>query len=1064
MVFTYGGDLWKCGLDGGMAVRLTTYPNAESMPRISPDGKQIAFLGSYDGPLALYTMSIDGGQPKRLTYGPAPAAIVGWTADGKIGYASTDQMNFAPILFMVDSKGGQPVKTSLEEISVGSFSPDGKSVAFNRNNSFTFNWRRYRGGTQGRIGIFNFETKDYSELPTGREQNYFPMWVGDNIYYVSDKVEGTHNLFQYNLKSKKADQLTKFADADIRIPSTDGKTIVFERDGILYRYDIASKAVKAILPRVETDSILIRSSLRKLGNNVSNMALSPSGKRLVVEARGELFSVPARTGETRNMTNSPTDRERLPMWSPDGQSVAYISDATGEYEIYTMPQRGGKAEQLTSGGRFNVQSMRYSPDSKKISFSSKKNELWVLDVATKRATKVFSDLYGNATTYDWAPDGSWIAYVNIGENLQGSIYLYNVRTGKATQVTEGYYSDGSVSFDMNGKYLYFTSARTFNPTPGAFEFALNFTNASRVYAMTLTSDLGNPLARESDEEPETKPKAKSEGGASMSFSMTAGEEEATFQTAPPATPATPAPAAPADEKKSEEKPKELKIDLEGLSDRVFALPWPAGNYVAVVGLNNGVATFNNGQMLMFDFNSRQPATVLEGFTDLSLNQNRTQIAYALGPQIFLGRVAAGNQPGQGRVNTDAVEAMIDPRTEWRQIFNDSWRHYRDTYYDPNMVGVDWNAKRKQYEAYLPYVSNRADLNYVLGMMIGELATGHSYVGGGDSGTLTRPQIPYGLLGADFETVDGKIKIAKIYRGDSYDSGMRGPLTEPGLNVKAGDFLLEIDGQAVNGNMGPHELLQGKAGRTVVLTVNSKPSMDGSRKITVRTVANDGELRYQDWVEANRKLVDKLSGGRIGYLHVPNTSQEGMIGFIKGYYSQSDKEAILIDERYNGGGMIPTYFFEKIMRSYQAFGRQRNSGDVGFPVQTLDGPYAMLINEYAGSGGDMFPWLFKRNKIGPLIGTRTWGGLVGITSPAPLVDGGFIYAPEFGIYDQTTGKWIAENTGVDPDIKVDLTPRDRALGQDPQIAKGVEYLLKEIAKRGKPVRKRPDFPNTTKVSN
>ena len=1057
VVFAYAGDLWKCTLDGGTATRLTTFSGSEGMPRISPDGKTIAFVGSYDGAPEVYTMPIDGGEPKRITFTADPDLVLGWTPDGKIMVANGDQNTpFSDRLWLYSPNGGLPTGTPIREIANGSMSPDGSIVAYNRNASFGFNWRRYRGGTQGVVSFYNIKTNEYSEIPHGRENNWFPLWVGDQVIFASDKNAGTVNLYSYSVGNKRVTQLTNFDDADVRMPSTDGKTVVFERDGGLYAMNIASKAISRIKPRIVSDLNHVRPQMRRLAQFTNNMTVSPSGKRVAVEARGEIFSVPAKNGETRNLTNTPSARERNPVWSPDGQSILVMSDATGEYELYLIPQRGGKMEQLTRGGQYKIVDYRYSPDGKKISISTLDNRLLIMDVESKKVTQVVQEPLGPVTEYDWAPDGSYLVYAKALPNLQSAVALYRVRDGKTTQITEGFYSDSQVAFDLNGKYLYIVSQRSFNPQPGAFEYSLNFANAQRVYAIPLTKDLANPLTPASDEEPETK-----KAGASTEAQFAAlDDEEPLAQAAPPATAA---PAAQPEEAKKEEpkkeEPKELKIDFDGLSERMFALPWPDGNYFELIGVNNGVMTFVDGALVRFDFDSKQSVPIIGGVSYITLNSKKNLLGYFAGPGAAgVIPVGPGGQPTQGRISLDAVEAVIDPRTEWKQIFNEAWRYMRDRFYDPNFGGVDWNAKKKQYEAMLPYVQHRNDLNYVLGQMIGELGTGHAYVGGGEI-LGARPPVPIGLLGADYEVKNGRVAFQRIYRGDLSGGAQRGPLSGPGLNIKEGEYLLQIDGRDVGADLHPNEALMGKVGRTVRLTVNSTPSLTGAREVLVRPVGADNDIRYYDWVESNRRKVEKLSNGRIGYLHVPDTSEPGMIGFIRGYYSQSDKEAMIIDERFNGGGMIPTYFFDKINRTYSAFFRQRNGIDIGFPVQTFDGPYAMLINEYAGSGGDMFPWLFRKHKAGPLIGTRTWGGLVGITGSAPLVDGGFFTAPEFGIYDHKTGEWIAENTGVDPDIEIDNRPDLLNQGRDPQLEKAIEVLLKDLEKR-KPVRKRPDFPKLT----
>jgi tricorn protease len=1076
VVFSYAGDLWSTTLSGAPAQRLTTFPGPEGMPRLSPDGQTIAFIGAYDGNGDVYTMATSGGTPKRLTYMAAGGTVLGWTPDGKyVTFASSEGTWSGAVFNRVSVDGGVPKPSFVNEISNGTLSPDGSTLAYNRGNSHTFNWRGYRGGTQGVISTFNLNTNKYAEIPTkGRANDYWPMYVGGSIYFISDRDKFTVNLFRYDVASKKTTQLTSFDDADIKNPNTDGKTIVFERDGGLYAFDIASSKVTVINPRVVHDGTNVRPQMRKLAGNIGSISLSPSGKRVMIDARGEIFSVPARNGDTRNLSNSPAARERMVQWSPDGNDVLYMSDATGEPELYIRPQRGGAAKQITSGGTIKFQSFQYSPDGKKISIQTRDGSLHVLDIATKKLVKVFTDWTGGTGSYDWSADSSYIAYISTERNLFGSTYLYRVRDGKTTRVTSGKFGDSSVAFDLSGKYLYVTSMRTVNMMPGQFEFTLNVAPGDRVYAIPLTKDITNPLTPASDEEP-GKGAAPAGGPPSGAPSMDGDDEEASIAaretfgmepaTAEPAkAPAGAKPAETPAEKPKEakkEEPKELKIDFDGLESRMFALPWGPGSYFGLVGLNGGVATFANGELVAFNFATKQPITILAaGAQQLSFNASRTMLAYQAGPVVGILPMAPGGQIGAGRVNLDAVEAVLDPRVEWKQIFEESWRYFRDNFYDPNMVGVDWNKVRKQYEAYLPQLSSRADLNYVLGLMIGEVGTGHAYVGGGDMGPFSRvTPVPVGTLGADYEFANGYVRFKNILRGEGLDSATRGPLTEPGLNVKEGDYLLEINGTKVTETMHPNELLMGKVGRVVTVKVNSKPSDTGARTINVRVIFGGQEdaLRYEDWVASRSTLVDRLSNGRIGYMHIPDTSEPGMIGFIKGYYRNSDREGMIVDERFNGGGMIPTYFFEKLGRPAAASMRQRNGQDISFPTGNFEGRAVMLINEYAGSGGDMLPWLFRENKIGPLFGKRTWGGLVGIAGSAPLVDGGFLSSPSFGIYDHRTGKWIAENTGVDPDVVVDTTPEDHANQRDPQLERAVQHILDQLKKNPKPAPKRPDFP-------
>lgn len=1031
VVFTYASDLWAAKLDGGIARRLTSHLGPEQFARFSPDGKSIAFTAAYDGNADVYVMPAEGGEPKRLTYTPENDRVLGWTPDGKnvmFGSTSGAWGGFSPRLWLVPANGGVPRETPIKEIDAGSFSPDGGTVVYSRTNSHAFNWRRYRGGTQGRIGFFDLAKLSYWEIPAGRENSWHPMWVGGDVYFVSDKNQGTVNLYRYDTGSKRVEQLTKFADSDIKWPSTDGKTVVFERDGYLFAYDIASTKVSQVQPRILGDKVMARAQMRPLGDQIVNVSVSPSGARVAVEARGNLFSLPAKNGDVREVAENSASRQRFPAWSPDGKSLAFASDRTGEMEAYVTPQRGGDITKLTTGGK--VRSLTWAPDSKSLLITNADRELVIVDVASKASKVMAKARFGGFSGADWSPCSGWVAYADGANNLNGAMFLYEVATGKTTKITDGFYNDLNPTFDLNGKYLYFLSQRTFNPAGDPFEFNMQMGPATRLYVMTLTKDLANPLRAPEDEEPDAPAAAPAGGGAKP------GGDAAT---------------------KPEEK-KVTKIDLDGIAARVVPLPMPADNFQFALGASNGVFYALNGKLMKFDLGARENQELTAepmAIGAWSFNPNRTKAAYYAGGVLGIVDVRPGIRAGQGRVNTAEVAAAIDPRQEWRQIFWEAWRHMRDEFYDPAFTGVDWNAMGKKYEAYLPHVAHRNDLNYVLGLMIGELGTGHAYVGGGDVGGSVRP-VPIGSLAVDYAASGGGLKIARIYRGREFDEGERGPLAEPGLNVKEGDFLVAIDGKPVDAGTNPSQFLVGKAGRPVVLEINDKPSRDGARKITVTPLAGDGGVRYVQWVEDNRKKVEELSGGKIGYMHVPDTSMEGVVGFMRGYYSNSDKQALLVDERYNGGGMIPTFFVERLARRTNTGFRARHGEDIYFPPQTVEGPMAMLINEFAGSGGDLFPWMFRHAKLGPLIGNRTWGGLVGIQGSAPLVDGGFFTAPAFGLYDYEKGEWIAENKGVDPDIPVDLRPDLLAQGRDPQLERAVEHLMKELQKP-RPPRKRPDFP-------
>jgi len=1020
VVFTYAGDLWLAKTTGGYARRLTTHPGLESNSRISPDGKWIAFTGSYEGNPDAYVMPIEGGEPRRLTFEPNNDNVIGWTRDNKVMVASTtgNFLQNQQRLWLLNPAGGPAEATKVLEVTQGSFMPDGKTLVYNRMGSYNFNWRRYRGGTQGRISFFDLSSNKYWELPSAREQSYFPMAVGDAVYYISDKKLGTLNLYRYDTASKKETQLTQFNDADIKWPSTDGKTIIYERDGYLWTYDLASGKIDKLNPELRSDFVTARPYLRKLAPEIRALALSPSGNRIAVEARGELFSIPARNGETRNFSGTTASRERFPAWSPDGKTIAYVSDESGSNEVYTQPQLGGAPTKLTSAS-IVPSGIDWSPDGKFLAITTETSELYILDVASKKLTQVYKSRFGGGSSYDVSPDSKWIAYVDQAKNGFGQIYLYDIATGKATQVTDGYYDDSSVAFDMNGKYLYFVSRRTFQPSYGDYEFSLKIGDAQRIYAMPLTKDLPNPYIAKGDEEP-------------------AGE--------------APKPPAAGD--------KSVRVDFDGLAERAIVLPLPNSNYPGLIGLDGAVLFFQDGALKKLDLGGKEAQPILQGLTGpVAFNASRTKLAYLAQGTLGIVPMAPGQQVGAGRVDTSSVEAVVKPRDEWKQMFWDAWRWEKNHFYDPNMVGLNWKAIGDRYAQYLPYVATRLDLNYVLGLMLGELGTGHSYVQGGDFGNMGT-SIPVGQLGADYEVVGNNVRFKKIYRGANFDESRRGPLGEPGVDVRDGDYLLEIDGQAVDKNTNPNSLLINKVGKTVILTVGTSTSTATARKVRVRPIGNEGQVRYHEFVESSRKWVEKMSGGRIGYMHVPNTAFEGAVEFIRGYWSQTDKDAMIVDERWNGGGYIQPWFVDTLARKIKAGIQNRNSKEENADSVAIEGPKVMLINGYAGSGGDFFPWMFRHMKAGTIVGSRTWGGLVGISGGAPLLDGGSVTAPEFSIYDRDTLEIIAENQGVPPDIDVDARPDLIAAGRDPQLEKAVEVLMEQL-KKYTPKTKRTDIPKVGK---
>lgn len=1009
IVFTYAGDLWVTHLQGGIARRLTSSPGFETYPQISPDGKTVAFTGQYDGSTNIYTIPIEGGQPKRLTYGTSDICL-GWTPDGsRIAYDAPDGAvnGRQRRLWYVDPAGGLPQATKIYEIGSLSFFPDGKTIAYNRQISFNFNWRHYRGGSEGKISFYNFPDNKYWELPSHREQSDFPMVVGRYVYYTSDRTHGVFNLWRYDMNTKQDRQLTNYADADVRTPSTDGKTIVFEQDGLLYAYDIATGQAHHVETRIYSEDLLARPYLRNVASDITSLDISPTGVRLVLEARGNLFSVPAKHGDTRNMTELSGARARYPSWSPDGKTIAYATDQTGNYEIYTMPQLGGKPTQLTSDTQGTIEGLSWSPTGKYILFQKSDHTVWFLDVATKKLTKVVGD--EEIHSVDWSPDERWIAYVGGGGTSLARLYLYEVATGKTSAVDNGQFEDDTAAFDQNGKYLYLVSSRTFNPTYGQFEFSLKIENSQRVYVIPLAKDSPDPLE-------------------------VADEEEPTQATgAPPAKTAKPEPSKP-----------ETKVDLDGIESRIVPLPMPAGAYSIPFAGKDAVFYTSGGVLYEFDWESRTPEPILVGaLGSLATNPSRTKIAYELAGVVGVVDVHPGNKAGDGKVDTSGMEEIIDPRKEWRQMYWEAWRHERDYFYDPTMRGLNWKAIGDHYAEYLRWVNDRNDLNYVIGLLIGQLGTSHSYVFGGDMGPTPKP-IPIGLLGADYEAEGNNLRFSKIFRGHNYSESDRGPLAEPGVVVHEGDYLLAIDDKPVDAHTNPAALLLDKVNRYVTLTVNSTPSLTGARKIRVKPIANETDIRYDAFVDAEAKYVGEISHGKIGYMHIRDTAAMGARDFVAGFYSQTGKDALVVDERWNSGGYVQPWFVDTLGRKMYAYAKPRD-----LPPQPIEpaivGPKAMLINGYAGSGGDFFPYMFRFAKLGPLVGERTWGGLVGINENPVLVDGGVVTAPAFAIFDPENGEIIAENHGIDPDIVVDDRPDLVAEGKDPQLEAAVKYLMEELQK-------------------
>jgi tricorn protease len=1059
IAFVFGGDLWSVPRQGGLARQLTTDAGLEWLPRYSPDGKWIAFTGQYDGNRDVYVIPSEGGEPKRLTWwtdtgqpserqGPNNM-VVGWTPDSRrVLFRSRHQAweDRAGRLYTVGLDGSLPEPVGIPEGGFASFSPDGKKIVYNRIFRDFRTWKRYRGGMTQNLWIYDLAANTLQKITENDNTSRDPMWIGDTIYFNSDR-DASFNLFSCDTAGKNVRKLTDFTDYDVRWASAGPGGIVFEKGGYIYLLELPGGRCTEVEIHVPSDMRVARTEFVKVGDKITEIGLAPEGKRVVLVARGDVFTLPAEKGNTRNLSNTPGAHERGAAWSPDGKWIAYLSDQTGEDEIWMVPQDGkGAAQRLTSDGHCWRFPPVWSPDSKKIAFADKDLKLFVLDVASRKLTLADQAKYQEISWFMWSPDSRWITYHK--QNLQQlhQVYLYSLASGKVTCVTSEMNDSYDPVFDPDGKYLYFISDRDLNASIGAFDFSYVYDNPSRVYALTLQKTLASPFAPESDE---VKEEAK---GAAKDDKKSETSKE--------------------DEAKKKKKVEPTKIDLDGIEARIAAFPMPAGNY-ALLRANSGAVFYLSGpvptltgapegpanDLHLFDMEKRKDAVVISAIGSYDLSPDGSKLVYAAGEKYGILDAKAGTtgKVGDGALNTGDMQARLDHRAEWKQMFDESWRLERDFFYVENMHGVDWPAMKAKYGALLPFVAHRTDLTYIIGEMISELNIGHTYVGGGDA---PKPKsVPIALLGCDYQVdpATGRYRISRILLGQNWVDARRSPLTEPGVGVAEGSYLLKIDGVELVSPTVPDDLLQGKAGGVVLLSVNSTPSEKGAREVTVKPLSDENDLRYYDRIESNRRKVDALSGGKIGYVHIPNMGGDGLNEFVRQYYPQIRKQGLVVDVRNNGGGFVSELIIERLRRVLAGLGNARNTENIGtYPSQVFYGPMVCLINHYSASDGDIFPYFFRKYGLGPLIGTRTWGGVVGIRGFTPLIDGGYITRPEGGSYSPER-QWVIEGHGVDPDIEVDNRDDLVMQGKDPQLERGVEILLEEIRKSPKTLSPAPPAP-------
>jgi len=1055
IAFVYGGDIWMMPKTGGVAQRLTSARGEESFPRFSPDGSQLAFTGNYDGNEDIYVVASAGGSPTRLTYHPGPDRVVAWYPDGKsILFASpraseTGRFNK---LFKVAREGGLPTVLPMPYGEFASISPDGKTVAYLPAAVDARTWKRYRGGWAPDIWLFDLEKLTARNVTNDNANDAQPMWNGSTLFFLSDRGDNERgNLWALDTKTNVFRQVTQFDDYDVKYPSAGPSDIVFQAGSRMYLYDIAAAKMREVPVQVFTDRSSLKSRPENVGTVINEAGISPTGKRAFFEARGNVFTVPAESGLVRDLTKSSGSAERTPAWSPDGRFIAYWSDKTGEYEL-TVRNADGTGDERTVtrlGPGFRYRPY-WSPDGRKIAFIDQAQKIQITDVATGATQKVDSArsyAHGQLQGFrvSWSPDSRWVAYSHDTENENGAIFLFDSRSAKASRVTSGYFDDGLPTFDPDGKYLYFLSGRTLRPEYSDLDNTWVYPNSTNIVAVPLRADVLSPLAPRNDEEPvasdATPPAAQKVDSAKR-------QAREAVAAAAPATKPT---------------PKDVGIDLVDFERRAVVLTVRPGNFSQLAAVSGKVlyrraprtgSGDSTGVIGFFDLNDRDEKVVVDNGNNFAVSHDGKKMLIRRGQDYFIVEPKA-TQKLEKKLATGSMEMIVDPMAEWKQIFADAWRIERDYFYDPGMHGVDWNAMRTRYGKLIDDAVTRYDVNFVIGELIAELNSSHTYVSGGDF-VESPPRRGVGLLGADFALENGAYRIRKIIDGGPWDSEVRSPLREPGARISEGDYLLAVNGTPIDVKKDPYAALEGMAATTVSLTVNDKPTLTGSRVVLVKTLAGEGRLRNLAWIEANRKRVDEASNGRIGYVFVPSTGVDGQTELVRQFRAQFHKDGLIIDERFNSGGQIPDRFVELLNRPVTNYWKIRDGVDWQWPQVAHQGPKAMLINGWSGSGGDAFPFYFKKAGLGPLIGRRTWGGLIGISGTPPLVDRGSVTAPTFAIYS-TEGEWIIEGHGVEPDIDVIDDPAQMAKGVDPQLERAIQEVTKALEKAPK----RPKPPTYTK---
>jgi tricorn protease len=1062
IVFSYAGDLWIVARTGGAAQRLTSGTGIESEPVFSPDGKTIAFTGEYDGNVDVFTIPATGGTPKRITHHPDPDNAIGFTPDGKniIFRSSRETYSRFTRLFTVPVDGGLPKPLPLPMGYSGTFSPDGKRFAYapiGVGGSFTnfIAWKRYRGGRASFLWIVDMYTLETQKIPRTNSADFDPMWIGDKVYFLSDR-NGAVSLFGFDPSTKALSEVVKNAGYDIESAKAGPGGIVYDQFGDIWLYDTAKGKAAKVDISISGDMPEVRPHFTDVSQEIHSPRISPTGVRALFEAHGEILTVPASKGDFRNLTNTPGAMERNPSWSPDGQSIAYFSEESGEYALHIKPQNGAgetKKIAISSDSAYYV-NPRWSPDSKFIAFHDNRLNFWLADIAAGKVTKLDSDELSNPSgDVSWSPDSKWLAFSKGLPNRLHAINLYSLATGKRTQVTDGMSDARYPQFDKDGQYLYFTASTNYGTTVSGLDMSSDQFEVTRsVYALVLSSDAPSPVAPESDEE---KPGA-----------------------------ARPARTPPADAATV----KPVRVDLADMQRRIVALPIPARSFDGLMAGKPGtfyLSESNSGfaraaapgrTLQRFDLKTRKLELFASGVADFDLSADGEKILIALAgpaqdgaaparaagraPQYAIVATATPMKPGDGLLRVTGLEVRVDPAAEWKQMYHEAWRIERAYFYDPHFHGLDIAAAEKKYEPYLDSLASRADLNYIFQEMLGEFTVGHMR---GNGGNIPSPRhVPGGLLGADYEIADGRYKLKRIYSGESWNPQLRAPLVQPGVKVATGDYILSINGQDLTAADDISRLLEDTANRTVMLKVASDAAGAGEHEIAVVPVATEQPLRNLAWIEENRRKVDQLSGGKLAYVYMPDTGQGGLTSFNRYFFAQTDRKGVVLDERFNAGGQVADYVIEVLRRPLLSYWAPRYGDIYKTPAGSIQGPKVMIVNEFAGSGGDAMPWLFRNQQLGTLVGKRTWGGLVGVGNYPVLMDGGNVTAPSFGFFSPK-GEWDVENHGVAPDVEVEMNPMQVAAGHDPQLERAVAIAMEQLQKTPAAEPRKPEYPNYHPVS-